>query len=46
MKTKGGGAPGQMSLQLCGQVELCRMVERALGGSESKYMGDHGGVQP
>lgn len=35
------GAHGQMSLQLCGHVELCRLVETSMRGSSSLYMGDH-----
>jgi len=35
--------PKRASLQLCGEVEVCKVVERMLRGSQSLYMGDHGG---
>ncbi len=33
--------PGAVSLQLGGEVETCKVVESALRGSASVYMGDH-----
>lgn len=36
------GDPTRASVQLCGHVETCRMVETALRGSSSLYQGDHG----
>jgi hypothetical protein len=32
---------GAVSLQLCGQVDACKVVEEALRGAQSTYMGDH-----
>ncbi len=40
--TRNPSAPGQASLQLCGNVDLCREVERLIRGESSLYMGDHG----
>lgn len=39
-----GGEPGQVSLQLCGHVELCRIIETAMRGSSSFYCGDQSGA--
>lgn len=33
--------PGHASLQLCGEVFACKVVEQQLRGSASTYMGDH-----
>jgi hypothetical protein len=33
--------PGATSLQICGEVNACKVVEQALRGSSSVYMGDH-----
>ncbi len=30
-----------VSLQLCGQIDACKIVEGMLRGKESTYMGDH-----
>jgi hypothetical protein len=32
---------GAVSLQLCGDVGVCKVVERMMRGGESTYMGDH-----
>lgn len=34
--------PNAVSLQLCGEVEACKVVESMLRGQASTYMGDHG----
>lgn len=36
------GDSTRASVQLCGHVETCRVVETALRGRSSLYMGDHG----
>ena len=36
---------GYTSLQLCGEVEACKVVETMLRGSSSVYMGDHPGPE-
>jgi hypothetical protein len=33
--------PGATSLQLCGEVSVCKVVEKMLRGEQSMYMGDH-----
>ena len=33
--------PGATSLQLCGEVSACKVVESMIRGSASTYMGDH-----
>lgn len=33
---------GAVSLQLCGDVGVCKVVEGMMRGHESTYMGDHG----
>lgn len=33
--------PRRASLQLCGEVQTCKVVERMLRGTQSLYMGDH-----
>lgn len=35
--------PNAVSLQLCGEVEVCKVVETMIRGHESTYMGDHAG---
>jgi hypothetical protein len=35
--------PGAVSLQICGEVGACKVVEGMLRGKESTYMGDHAG---
>jgi hypothetical protein len=35
-------ATGKVSLQLCGNVDVCRVVEELIRGKSSLYMGDHG----
>jgi hypothetical protein len=34
---------GATSVQLCGNVAACKVVEGLMRGKESTYMGDHGG---
>lgn len=36
------GDPRRVSLQLCGDVDVCRVVEQTMRGQASLYMGDHG----
>jgi precorrin-3B methylase len=33
--------PNAVSLQICGSVEACKVVESMIRGRESTYMGDH-----
>lgn len=33
--------PGATSIQLCGNVDACKVVEEMLRGKASTYMGDH-----
>lgn len=33
--------PGATSLQLCGEVQACKVVESMIRGAASTYMGDH-----
>lgn len=33
---------GAVSLQMCGEVQACKIVERMMRGRESTYMGDAG----
>lgn len=33
--------PGAVSIQICGEVTACKIVESKLRGNESTYMGDH-----
>jgi precorrin-3B methylase len=35
---------GAVSLQICGEVQTCKVIEARLRGSASTYMGDHGGA--
>lgn len=35
--------PNAVSLQLCGEVMACKIVEEKLRGAPSVYMGDHAG---
>lgn len=35
---------GAVSLQLCGEVTVCKIVERMMRGAESTYMGDVGAM--
>jgi hypothetical protein len=32
---------GAVSIQVCGEVQACKLVESRIRGSESTYMGDH-----
>lgn len=36
--------PNAVSLQMCGEVTACKVVEAQLRGSASVYMGDHAGA--
>jgi hypothetical protein len=33
---------GAVSLQICGEVQACKIIEARLRGQASTYMGDHG----
>lgn len=35
---------GAVSLQICGEVQACKLVERMIRGQESTYMGDVGAM--
>lgn len=37
--------PNAVSLQLCGEVGVCKVVEEMLHGEASTYMGDHARVE-
>lgn len=35
------GATDRVSLQMCGDVDVCKLIEAQLSGGTSLYMGDH-----
>lgn len=41
MPIPGEEKSGHVSIQMCGQVDICQVVEKAMRGHSSIYQGDH-----